>query len=277
MVEIIVVKGTTMEKGGGFGLPQMSEREMFEQLLGEDIARAVDEPVIAANIGQQMLHMNLRVMPKSLRARIRDISGRIPARNAVLVGGGIGHLAAWLLDLWLGDPSEANKTDLPRPDSFRIIEPAGKFGIIIDRLIRRHSAENWTQILAHPWKEITAETLSWSAATTALPSSARPSPLPQPIDLIILDLPENQKVSAAESAFEILAPGGFLLVSEPEVPTGEVPEPEVGENLSDAQEKVASFNHWINFIKFVNESHTIGFVELSGATLAVIRRSDSTE
>jgi hypothetical protein len=266
-----------MTTGGDFGLPQMSERQMFEQLLDVDNARAEDEPIIASNIGQQMLHMNLRVMPKSVRARIRDISGRIPAKNAVLVGGGIGHLAAWLLDLWVGDLSEVEKAKLPRPDSFRIIEPAGKFVVIIERLVRRYNAENWTQVLANPWKEITAETLSWSAATTALPSSARPSPLPQPIDLIILDLPENQRVSAAESAFEILAPGGFILVTEPEVPTGEVPEVEIGENMSDAQEKVVSFNRWINFIKFVNESHTIGFVELSGATLAVIRRSDSTE
>ena len=65
--------------GGGIGLPQMSEREMFENLLGEDSERDGEEPAIAARIGEQMLHMNLQPLPRSTRVRIRDIISRIPA------------------------------------------------------------------------------------------------------------------------------------------------------------------------------------------------------
>ena len=83
---------------GGIGLPQMSEEEMFSLLLSDDVERDDSEPAIAAGIGEQMLHMSLRPLPRSMRARIRDISSRIPAKNAVLIGGGIGHLSAWLLD-----------------------------------------------------------------------------------------------------------------------------------------------------------------------------------
>ena len=46
--------------GGGIGLPQMSEREMFENLLGEDSEREGDEPAIAARSGGQRLHMKLQ-------------------------------------------------------------------------------------------------------------------------------------------------------------------------------------------------------------------------
>ena len=59
MVEIEVNIAIDMSDGGGIGLPQMSEREMFEQLLSLDSDFGDEEPQIAANIGQQMLHMNL--------------------------------------------------------------------------------------------------------------------------------------------------------------------------------------------------------------------------
>ena len=93
----------------------MSEREMFDRLLSDDSERGDSEPPIAAGIGEQMLHMDLRPLPRSMRARIRDIAARVPARNALLIGGGIGHLAAWLLDLWCGDP--ANPPEQPDPKS----------------------------------------------------------------------------------------------------------------------------------------------------------------
>ena len=133
MIEIEVNIAPTMSGTGGFGLPQMSEREMFEKLLSEDSDYSDNEPVIAANIGEQMLHMDLIPLTRSFRVRIRDITSKIPAKNVVLVGGGIGHLAAWLLDLWTGDPANPPVEPRSRPESFRIIEPAGKFGVIIDR------------------------------------------------------------------------------------------------------------------------------------------------
>ena len=114
------------------------EEELLNALIGQNQDFSMDEPEIAANIGQQMLHMNLAPLSRSFRVKIRDITSKIPSRNVVLVGGGIGHLTAWLLDLWTGDPANPPSEDRPRPDTFRIIEPAGKFGVIIDRLIRRH-------------------------------------------------------------------------------------------------------------------------------------------
>ena len=68
---------------GGIGLPQMSEKDMFSLLLSEDTEKDDTEPAIAAGIGEQMLHMSLRPLPRSMRARIRDISARVPAKNAV--------------------------------------------------------------------------------------------------------------------------------------------------------------------------------------------------
>jgi len=251
----------------------MSEREMFDRLLSEDSERGDSEPAIAAGIGEQMLHMDLRPLPRSVRARIRDIAARVPAKNALLIGGGIGHLAAWLLDLWCGDPANPPEQPPPRPDSFRIVEPGGKFGVIIDRLIRRHGAESWTQIIAKPWQEVAAEAASWSAATAALPVSKPPSQLPPSLDLVVIDVPESERPSTASAAFDMLSPGGVLLVQEPEVPTGDVGVAEAGSEPTPAQRKVESFNSWIGFVKQVSESHSLGFVELAGGTLAVLRRS----
>ena len=259
--------------GSGFGLPQMSEREMFDRLLSEDSERGDSEPAIAAGIGEQMLHMSLRPLPRSMRARIRDISARVPARNAVLVGGGIGHLSAWLLDLWCGDPANPPLQPPPRPESFRIVEPGGKFGVIIDRLIRRHGAESWTQVIQMTWGELAAEAATWSAASASLPNSARPYPLPIPLDLVIIDTAETERAATAAAAFELLSHGGVMLVQEPEVPTGDVGEADSGSTMTPAQRKVESFNDWIEFVKQVSESHSLGFVELTGGTLAVLRRA----
>lgn len=258
---------------GGIGLPQMSEEEMFSMLLSEDIDRDDSEPAIAAGIGEQMLHMSLRPLPRSMRARIRDISGRIPAKNAVLIGGGIGHLSAWLLDMWCGDPANPPETPLPKPNSFRIIEQGGKFGVIIDRLIRRHGAEGWTQVIQMPWNEVAAEAATWSVATAALPQNAQPSPLPLPIDLVVVDVPEDERPSTAKSAFDLLSSGGVLLAQEPEVPTGDVGVADSPSEMTPAQKKVESFNEWISFVKEVSENHSLGFVELTGGTLAVLRRT----
>tara|TARA_B100000902_G_scaffold324884_1_gene319253 strand:- start:317 stop:1132 length:816 start_codon:yes stop_codon:yes gene_type:complete len=258
---------------GGFGLPQMSESEMLERLLSEDPERTDIEPKIASSIGEQMLLMGLRTMPRSLRSRIRDIVSRVPLGNAILVGGGIGHLSAWLFDLWCGDPASQDDSSKVKPDSFIIVEEGARFGVIIDRLIRRYNAEPWSRVIAKPWIEITAEVTSWSAASASLPSSARPSDIPLPVSLVIIDLPDSERPAASSSAFDILSPGGIMIVPEPEVPTGDVGTPSEGEEPTDAQIKVMAFNQWISFVKEVSVNHSVSFVELSGGTLAVIRRA----
>ena len=55
------------------GLPQSSEGEVMRMLLSSDDNRSQDEPEVAASIGEQMLHMDLQILPRSVRARIRDV------------------------------------------------------------------------------------------------------------------------------------------------------------------------------------------------------------
>jgi len=274
MVQERATGGVNMsEIGGGIGLPTMSQREMFEQLLGEDESRSASEPEIAAAIGEQMIHMDLRPLPRSIRKRIRDISARIPAKNVVIIGGGIGHLTAWMMDLWCGNPADPESVGSGRPNSLRVIEEGGKFGVIIDRLLRRYDASNWAQVISDPWPEIAAETESWNAANATLPDIAKSAPLPQPIDLVIIDLPEVERAKVASSAFNLLSPGGVVMVLEPQVPTGDVGEPEQGSEMTQAQQVVASFNEWIEFVQSVNSNHSAAFVELAGGTLGVFLRS----
>jgi hypothetical protein len=64
-----------------------------------------------------------------------------------------------------------------------------------------------------------------------------------------------------------------MLVQEPEVPTGDVGEAVSSSKMTPAQRKVESFNTWIEFVKRASESHSLGFVELTGGTLAVLRRA----
>ena len=154
----------------GFGLPQMSEREMLEKLLSEDSDRGDTEPLIASSIGEQTLLMGLRTMPRSMRARIRDISSRVPVGDVVLVGGGIGHLSAWLLDMWCGDPSEDAPDNGRKPDSFIIVEEGARFGVIIDRLIRRYDAEKWARVVGSKWSEVVAEAMTVSYTHLTLPT-----------------------------------------------------------------------------------------------------------
>ena len=144
--------------------------------------------------------------------------------------------------------------------------------MIIDRLIRIYNAESWSRVIAKPWNEIPAEVTSWSAASASLPSSARPSDIPLPVSLVIIDLPDSDRPVASSSAFDILSPGGIMIVPEPEVPTGDVGFPVAGEEPTEAQSKVIAFNQWISFIKDVSANHSVSFVELSGGTLAIIRR-----
>tara|TARA_B100001964_G_scaffold122953_1_gene136269 strand:- start:3797 stop:4681 length:885 start_codon:yes stop_codon:yes gene_type:complete len=259
--------------GDGFDLPQMSEREMFEKLLSEDTQRDSNESKIASAIGEQMLIMDLHQIPRSVRVRIRDIVGRLSPKNVVIVGGGIGHLTAWLMDLWCGDPAIPDDVVIERPETVRIIEEGGKFGVIIDRLLRRYDASSWAQVITNSWTEVFAENLSWNAASTTLPDSVRTLPLPQPIDLIIIDLPDSNRVEAAIQAFPLLSPGGVMITLEPQVPTGDVGVPESGREPTSAQVLVASFNRWIEFVRETNTNHSAALVELTGGTLAVFRRS----
>ena len=257
-------------EGEGRGLPQMSQAEVMKLLLTQDIDRDQTEPKVAASIGEQMLHMDIPLLPKSVRSRIRDVCSRVSPRNAVIVGGGIGHLSAWLFDLWCDDSIVEGEVEQIRPDSFRIIEPGARFGVIIDRLIRRYESESWAKVISSSWQAVFAESMSYMASSIALQETAPGSLLPMPVDLLIVDVPEEERVQATASAFDLVSPGGLVLALEPTVPTGDVGMIEISEGPTPAQAKVKSFNEWIELVKIVNDDHSLGFVELSGGTLVAL-------
>lgn len=257
------------ELAEGSELPQMSEHEMFEMLLSEDNSRTSDEPEIAANIGEQMLHMGLSPLSRSIRTRIRDICSRIPAKNVILVGGGIGHLSAWLFDMWCSEDEDTRP-----PDSFTIVEEGGKFGIILNRLISRYNADSWSKVIVKPWNEITAESSSWFASNAASNDIAPFSLIPLPVDLIVIDLPENDRANALINSFDLLSPGGIIIVKEPEVPTGDVGEIKDDSEITPAQEKVLYFNKWIKAIRDFSVNNSMSFVELTGGSLVILHKSE---
>ena len=260
-----------MEGGSsGPGLPQMSDYDVMALLLSENQERDQSEPEIASSIGEQMLHMDIPLLPRSVRARIRDVCSRIEPRNVTLVGGGIGHLSAWLFDLWSNSEPDSQEGSSHSPETFRIIEPGTRFCVIIDRLIRRYGAEGWAQSVSMKWQEVFAETSSSRASNIAMPVTVVESILPMPLDLIIINLPEEERAEAASSAFDLVSPGGLVLLLEPTVPTGDVGDFSEGVEPTPAQLKVQSFNEWIDLVKRINVSGSVGFADLSGGTLVAL-------
>ncbi len=69
-------------------------------LLGKDDAQPRDEPLIAANIHEQLRHMGLSTWSISIHRRLRDALARQHPSTVLEIGAGIGHRSAWLLDLW---------------------------------------------------------------------------------------------------------------------------------------------------------------------------------
>jgi len=261
------------DDSNGTGLPQMSDSDVMSILLSEDLERDQSEPEIASSIGEQMLHMDIPLLPRSVRSRIRDVCSRIGPRNVTLVGGGIGHLSAWLFDLWANSDKDSIEVNNGPPDTFRIIEPGTRFCVIIDRLIRRYEAEGWAQSVSMKWHEVFAETSSSRASNIAIPENAVNSVLPMPLDLIIIDLPEQERIAAASAAFDLVSPGGLVLLLEPTVPTGDVGDLSEGVKPTPAQLKVQSFNEWIELVKTINDSDSVGFTDLTGGTLVALLKS----
>ena len=275
MIEDLTALEHAMKEGGaGPGLPQMDDASIMQRLLSEDPEGPSVEPEIAASIGEQMIHMDMPPLPRSIRRRIRDVCSRLNPRNAIVVGGGIGHLSAWLFDMWCGGVGEEG-SPRNRPDTLRIIEQGTRFGVIIDRLIRRYDAESWCSVISLSWSEVVAESASAIAANISISPESRAILLPQPVDLVVIDLPEDERAAAASSAFELISPGGLILVQEPTVPTGDGGTPSEGEEPTLAQTKVASFNRWIGLVREVNSSHSIGFAELTGGTLVGLMKSET--
>ena len=52
------------DESNGTGLPQMSDSDVMAILLSEDLERDQSEPEIASSIGEQMLHMDIPLLPR---------------------------------------------------------------------------------------------------------------------------------------------------------------------------------------------------------------------
>ncbi len=235
--------------------------EALASLLEKDANRSRDEPQIAANIGAQLAHMELSSWPISVRRRIRDVVGKLQPTRVCEVGAGIGHLSAWLMDLWEREDS---------PESYQLVEAGGKFGVILLRLLDRYKSRDWAEVKVGRFEQLVAEQKAWDAANSTL-SGARIEGLNEepilkaPYDCVIVDVEIQSLVDCLESALECINNGGIILTVEPEVPTGDVSDDDiVGQSI------VAGFQKWINFIQNISKKHEIAFQPLYGGTLVAI-------
>ena len=137
-----------------------------------------------------------------------------------------------------------------------------------------YDADSWSKVIVKPWNEITAESTSWFASNAASNDITPFSLIPLPVDLIVIDLPENDRVDALINSLDLLSPGGIIIVKEPEVPTGDVGEIKDDSETTQAQEKVLYFNKWIKSIRDFSINNSLSFVELTGGSLVILRKSE---
>ena len=155
------------------GLPLFSQEEIMASLLAPS-EYGDEEPEIAANITQQMLHMELEPISRSMRARLRDIVVRLAPDHFIEVGAGIGQLSAWFHDAW---------EDGGHPKSYAIVEEGQRFGVILQRVVERFSASDWCHVRVGPWDTMVSESIAWIAANASMPEEARSgSILPVPAE-----------------------------------------------------------------------------------------------
>ena len=228
-----------------------TERDAFAWLLSEDSDLSVEEPKIAAAINEQLSHMELKSLDFESLRRIRDIAIRHNPKTIIEVGGGIGHLSAWLLDAF------SSKSKFPK---YTIVESGNKFAAILLRLSQRFDASEWVNISAMSFQELAGECNAWLISNkTSLNSDSKEAinpPAAIPTDLIIIDVGDEEQVECIQSAFPLLSKNGLLLTIEPNVP------------FEGASEKEADlFQSWMDLIRDIQENIRIGFVPLEKTTL----------
>ena len=230
----------------------VNRSELLGHLFGKPADLPRDEPEIAANINQQLQHMGLVTWPISVIRRVRDGIYRINPKNVLEVGGGIGHRAAWLLELF--------ETQV-RPNRYDIVEQGNKFAVIIKRLIDRYEASNWTTIKVGELPTLAAETMAWKAATIS-GLDGGDAPLITNYDVIIVDDKPETMAKAIESSLPLLSSDGVLVTTEPMVPTGDVDEGD-----DERMALVDGFNDWMNLIKACHQDYHIAFVPVFEGTI----------
>ena len=90
-----------------------SRKELLSHLLSKVGELSRDEPIIAANINEQLQHMGLSTWSLSAIRRIRDTVYRVNPDSILEVGAAIGHRTAWLLDLFEQHNQPSRDSDRP--------------------------------------------------------------------------------------------------------------------------------------------------------------------
>lgn len=228
-----------------------TEREAFAWLLAEDPELGDEEPKVAAAINEQLSHMELSSQDIDAIRRIRDVAVRHNPKKIIEVGGGIGHLSAWLLDAF----SSANN-----PPEYTIVEAGNKFAAILLRLTQRFDASGWTHVSGMRFQELAGVCNAWLISNKALLNSssmeASNAPAAIPADLIIIDVGEEEQVDCIKESLSLLSVNGLLLTIEPNVPF---------EGASEAEANL--FQLWMDLIRDIQETYRIGFVPLKTSTL----------
>jgi len=226
--------------------------EILGHLLSKGSELSRDEPLIAANINEQLQHMGLSTWSLSVLRRVRDSIYRIKPSNILEVGAGIGHRTAWLLDLFEQQGS---------PLRYDIIEQGGKFAVIIKRLVDRYDAAKWTNIKVGELPSLAAETIAWKVATIT-GVQLDESPLFHEYDVIIIDEKLSNLSTYIENCLTLLSKNGILLTTEPPVPSGDIDEGD-----EEMMATVDGFNSWIELIKRCQETHHIAFAPVFEGTI----------
>jgi hypothetical protein len=256
------------EEGGRIELPQFSAEQIMESLLAADSSRDRVEPKVAQAIGEQLLHMDLETPSLSVRRRIRDIVARLEPRHIVEVGAGIGHLSAWLFHHWSDE-----KQDTTAPIRYSIVEAGGRFGVILQRLVSRYEAQDWSEVLVRNWDELIPEIRAWQAANASAAALVAESsaPLPLPIDLLIIHSGWDGLADTVRSGIPLLSENGLLLAIEPAPPDGDVGAVAAGAEPSIDQRRAVEFNKWIQLVTEVHQTNLCSFLSLYGGTLFALR------
>ena len=231
---------------------QPERSEILGHLLAKGSELSRDEPMIAANINEQLKHMGLSTWSLSVLRRIRDAIYRIKPQYILEVGAGIGHRTAWLLDLF-----ELHN----QPSRYDIVEQGGKFAVIIKRLVDRYEAANWTNIKVGELPSLAAETIAWKVATIT-GVQLDESPLYHDYDVIIVDEKLPNIATYIENCLTLLSKNGIILTTEPIVPSGEVDEED-----KEMMAMVDGFNSWIDLIKQYQDTYYIAFAPVFGGTI----------
>ena len=229
-----------------------SKADVLPYILSKDSELLRKEPEIAANISQQLQHMGLSTWSQSVIRRLRDATHKLKPKRVIEVGAGIGHRSAWLYDLF---------TEHTRPDRYDLVEQGAKFAVILHRLMTRHNADSWTNIVVGETSSLVAETTAWKAAS-ATGLEVGDSPLAVESDMIIVDSKIENLADSIESLLSLLSDGGVLFTCEPPVPAGDI-----DENDEEMMKHVNGFNSWIELVTKVQETHYVAFTPLFEGTL----------